>query len=330
MMKGNDPANIPAAGGKAQPLMVSAYIVKPQSITDKIIASGSVIANEQADIKNEIAGRVIHIYFKEGAKVNKGDMLVKIFDSDLQAQLKKLQLSEELSEKNEVRMQDLLKIQGISQQDYDAALNAVNSAKADIDLVKAQIEKTNIKAPFDGVIGLRTVSEGAFLIANTRIATMQEINPVKIDFTVPERYMNMIHAGDEITFTVEGSRDAFKGSVYAIEPSIDLSTRSLTIRALCPNNESKVLPGAFAHIEVPLREIKDAVMIPTQALIPQIKGQRVFIAKNGVAVSRDVETGLRNDSAIQIVKGLEAGDSVLVTGLLALRPDQPLKITSVK
>ncbi len=318
------------ATAKGQPLMVSAYVVKPHSISDKIIASGTVIANEQADVKTEIAGRVVKIYFKEGSKVSKGEMLVKIFDGDLQSQLKKLQLQQDLAEKNEGRMQDLLKINGVSQQEFDAVQNQVASVKSDIDLVRTQIDKTNIRAPFDGTIGLRNISEGAFLASNTRIANIQDIDPVKIDFTVPERYMNLVHYGDEITFSVESSRELFKGSVFAIEPSIDLSTRSLTIRALCPNKESKIIPGAFAHIEVPLKEIKDAIMIPTQALIPQLKGQRVFISKNGIAVARDVETGLRNDSSIEVIKGLQAGDSVLTTGLLAVRPDLPVKITSVK
>ncbi len=330
LSSGNGSSNSTVTGGKVQPLLVNAYVVKPQGITDKIIASGTVIANEQADVKNEIAGRVVHIFFKEGSKVKKGDMLVKIFDEDLQAQLKKLQLQKDLAEKNEGRMQDLLKVQGVSQQDYDAALNSVNSSKADIELVKSQIEKANIKAPFDGIVGLRTISEGAFLMSNTRIATIQEIDPIKIEFTVPERYMNLVHTEDEITFSVEGSKERFKGNVYAIEPSIDLATRSLTIRALSPNKDSKILPGAFARIEVPLREIKDALMVPTETLIPQLKGQTVFISKNGVAASREVETGLRNDSTIQITHGLEAGDTVLTTGLLALRPNMPVIITSVK
>lgn len=330
MKTDSNKANAPAAQGKGQPLMVSAYVVKPQSVSDKIIASGTVIANEMADVKNEIAGRVVRIYFKEGSRVSKGEMLVKIFDGDLQAQLKKLKSQQDLAEKNEARMQDLLKIQGVSQQEYDAVQNQVYAVKSDIDFITTQIEKTNIKAPFDGTIGLRTISEGAFIASNTRIATIQDIDPVKIDFTVPERYMNLIHTGDAITFTVAGLNEQFKGDVFAIEPSIDLSTRSLTIRALSPNKESKILPGAFARIEITLAEIKDAIMIPTQALIPQLKGQKVYIVRNGLAANREVETGLRNDSTIRITNGLQQGDTVLVTGLLALRPDQPVKVTSVR
>lgn len=326
----NTPQSLMTANPGQQPVMVSAVVVKPSTISDKINSSGTVLANEEVELRNEIPGRVIHIYFKEGSRVNKGELLVKIFDTDLQAQLKKLTLQKTLAEKNETRQKDLLAINGISQQDYDEALNALDAVKADIDLTKAQIEKTEIRAPFSGVVGLKSVSEGAYLSANTMIATMQEINPVKIDFTVPERYMNSIHPADEISFSVEGMNETFKGSVYAIEPKVDLSTRSIAVRALCPNKENKIFPGAFARIELSLSEIKDALMIPTQSLIPELKGQKVFISKEGKAAPVKVQTGLRNDSTIQITKGLQVGDTVIVTGIMQLRPDVPLRITSVK
>ena len=310
--------------------MVSAIVVSPSTIYDKINSTGTVIANEEVELRNEIPGRVVHIYFKEGTHVNKGELLVKIFDNDLQAQLKKISLQKILAEKNESRQKDLLAIKGISQQDYDEALNALDAVKADIDLVKSQIEKTEILAPFSGFIGLKSVSEGAYLSANTHIASMQEINPVKIDFTVPERYMNKIHNGDEINFSVEGMNETYKGSVYAIEPKVDLSTRSIAVRAICPNYENKIFPGAFARIELSLSEIKDALMIPTQALIPELKGQKVFISKDEKASPVKVQTGLRNDTTIQITQGLQIGDTVIVTGIMQLRPDVPLRITSVK
>jgi len=323
-------AQAPPPGGGAQPVMVSGLIVSPSVINDKIFSTGTILANQEVVLRNEIAGRVIQIYFKEGSRVNKGELLVKMFDNDLLAQLKKLTLQKELAEKNESRQKDLLTINGISQQEYDQVRNTLDAVSADIDLTKAQIGKTELRAPFSGIVGLKSISEGAYLSANTQIAAMQQIDQVKIDFTVPERYMNAVHNGDEISFTVDGMNEPLKGSVYAIEPKVDLSTRSIAVRAICPNKENKVFPGAFARIELSLNEIKDALMIPTQCVIPELKGQKVFISKEGKASPIKVQTGLRNDSTIQITNGLQAGDTVIVTGIMQLRPDVPLRITSVK
>ena len=326
----NAPNSVMTGNPGQQPVMVSGIVVQPTSVGNKINSTGTVLANEEVELRNEIPGRVVKIYFKEGSHVEKGELLVKIYDSDMQAQLKKLSLQKELAEKNESRQKDLLAIKGISQQDYDEALNALEAVKADIEMIKSQIDKTEIHAPFSGVIGLKTVSEGAYLSANTRIASMQEISPVKIDFTVPERYMNAIHTGDEINFSVEGVNETFNGSVYAIEPKVDLATRSVSVRALCPNKENKIFPGAFARIELSLSEIKDALMVPTQCLVPELKGQKVFIAKDGKASPAKVQTGLRNDTTIQITSGLQPGDTLIVTGIMQLRPDVPVKISSVK
>jgi membrane fusion protein (multidrug efflux system) len=296
-------------------------------VEDKIYASGTLIANEEVEIRNEIPGKVTAILFKEGTKVKKGDLLLTLYDDDLLAQLKKLELQQDILSKTEERQKDLLSIKGISQQEYDLSLNELNSLKADVELIQTNLSKTKIKAPFDGIIGLKTISSGAYIPVNTRITTIQAIDPIKLEFALPERYRSMISENTEIHFTTESAKGIFKGKTYAFEPKIDLQTRSVLVRAVCENKESKLFPGAFANIEIPLKKVEDAILIPTQALIPELKGQKVFVAKDGKANKVDVKTGMRNDSAIQIINGISEGDTVLITGIMQMRPGMPLRVT---
>src|ERR1051326_2565676 len=215
--------------GQPQSAIVNAYVVKPQKLDNKIFSSGTVLANEEVTLVPEIAGKITAINFKEGSKVSKGDLLVKINDADLQAQMKKLQLQEKLAEQNETREKKLLDAGGVSQAEYDAILTQLNSLKADIDLTQAQIAKTEIRAPFSGTIGLKYVSEGSYVnqataaSAAVKIATLQQTDPVKIDFSVPEKYSLAVKKGDSIRFTLQGSDKNFMGEIYAIEPKIDLN-----------------------------------------------------------------------------------------------------------
>jgi membrane fusion protein, multidrug efflux system len=318
-----------ATKGK-QALNVNAVVVSPGPLDYKIYSSGTILANEEVQLRNEVSGRIISINFKEGTKVSKGDLLVKLFDDDLKAQLRKLMLQKELAEKTEVRQKDLLSANGISQQDYEIALNNLNSINADIDLIRSQISKTEIRAPFDGNIGLKSVSLGAYLAANTIIASIQDIDPLKIEFTVPERFKDQIKDNSEISFTSESAEGIFNGKIYAFEPRLDVSSRSFLVRAICPNSDHRIFPGAFAHVTIPLKRISDAVLIPTQAVIPELKGQSVYISKNGIANKVMVETGVRTDSVIQITEGIHDGDTVLITGMMQVRPNTPLRITVVQ
>lgn len=319
----------PAAQGPqktGQPLAVSGVIIFPQLLEDKIFSSGSILANEEITVSNEIAGKITAIQFKEGSKVNKGDLLVKIYDADLRAQLRKLQLQKENIARNESRQKDLLAINGVSRQDYEEVLNQLNSIEADIELLQSNLSKTEIRAPFDGVIGLKKVSIGAFLPMNTPITTIQQFDPLKIEFSVPERFRTAIQQGATIRFTTESNTGTFEATIYAFEPKIDLQTRSLMVRARCPNKNLSLVPGGFAHIEIPLKRIPDAILIPTQALIPDMKGEKVFVVADGKAKKVPVEAGMRNDSTVQIVSGLNKGDTVIITGIMQMRPDMPLKV----
>ena len=317
---------------KSQPVPVSAYVIKPQKLDNKIFSTGTVLANEEVTLMPEMAGKIVSINFKEGSKVTKGELLVKISDADLQAQLKKLQLQEKLAADNEAREKKLLDVSGISQMEYDAVLAQLNSAKADMELTQALIAKTEIRAPFDGTIGLKYVSEGSYVnpSSGAKIATIQQLDPVKIDFSVPEQYAAAVHTGDSVYFSLQGTDEKFKGVIYAAEPKIDLNTRTLELRAVCSNKQGKIFPGAFAKIELLLKEIPHSILIPTEALIPELKGQKVFVSRHGKAQSQKVETGIRTPSQIQVTNGLQIGDTVITTGIMQLRPDAFVKITELK
>ena len=317
---------ITAAPAKKGPSLVTTYVVKTQELDNTIQSAGTLLANEEVEIRSEISGKITKIYFKEGSPVKKGELLVKIYDADLQAQLQKLSLAEKLTAATEERQKKLLSINGISQQDYDNILNQLNTNKADIELITTQISKTEIRAPFDGIIGLKSVSEGSYISPTNIIASMQEIDPLKIDFSIPEKYMLSVKKGDPIHFTVPGSAKTFDGAIYAIEPKIDMNTRSVLLRAMCPNKTKEILPGAFASVELQMQRIDNAILIPTEAVIPQLKNLKVFLYKNGTAQPCIVQTGIRNDSAIQITSGLKAGDTIITTGIMALKPGVPVKI----
>ena len=318
-------ANRGAGRGNAM-IAVNIQIAKPSSFENKLQISGSVISNEEVELRMETSGKIIAINFKEGAKVNKGDLLVKVNDADLQAQLQKAEIKKKLAEDKEFRQRTLLEKKGISQETYDIVLNDLNSAKADIENLKAQIAKTEILAPFNGTVGLRYVSEGSYVSSLTKIATLQNINPVKIDFSVPQRYANIISIGNVVSIKSPSGK-MFQARVYAIEPKIDPASRALQVRAVSPNNRGELIPGSYVNITIALNDIKNAITIPTQALALDISGEHVFIYKNGLAISRKVESGIRTEE-VQIVDGITPGDTIITTGVMQLRPRSKVKIMS--
>lgn len=312
------------AGGA---LPITAYLVTPNKVTDKIRTTGSLLANEEVDLRSEVSGKLKRIMFKEGTPVHKGQPLLKIDDSELQAQLSKLKSQLGLAEDIEKRRKQLYENQNISPEDYERSLNELNSIKADIKLFEARIEKTEIKAPFDGVVGLRYVSEGSLVSPSTRIALLQDVSTIKIEFSVPEKYSNTVHVNDEIRFTREGTDKVYRGTVYAIEPKIDPVTRTLLVRARAPNAEVDLMPGSFAEVELSLSAVNDALMIPTEALVPELQGHKVFLVKNGAVEPSPVEIGIRTGTQIQVTSGIVAGDTVITSGILQVQPGMPVEVT---
>jgi membrane fusion protein (multidrug efflux system) len=313
--------------GMGSPVPVKAHILKPQKLDNNVITNGTVLANESVDLKCESSGKVTHIYFKEGTQVNKGDLLLKINDEDLQAQLLSAKSALQLSQDNFERQKSLFEKQGISQQDLDIAQNDLNSKKANVALIKAQIDKTEVHAPFQGIVGLRYVSEGSFVNSSSTIASLQDIDPIKIDFSIPEKYAGYVSKGDMITFTVSGNSKTYSGTVFAVEPQIDQETRTLKVRAIAPNAKGEILPGSFADVTLILKEITDALMVPTQAIIPILKGQKVYLYKNGIVSQVEVNLGIRTDTDVQLTSGVITQDTVITTGVLQIMPGVPVKIT---
>jgi len=308
-------------------MSVRGILIALRPLDNKIVATGNVLAKEEVELRSEVSGKVTQVLFTEGSHVSKGDLLVKINDNDLQAQLRKAESQKKLLEEKEGRQRRLREVNAISQEQYDEIQNDLAGVKAGIDLLHAQIQKTEVRAPFNGVIGLRSISEGAYVDASTLIARLQDLSSVKIDFSIPEKYAAMIGKGDKVRFTIEGSSRQREGTIYAVEPKIDPMTRSLKLRAITRNEKESILPGSFAKIEVLLGRQQDAVLVPTYAVIPDIEGQKVYVAKNGRATLVSVETGIRMEEQIHIVKGLAANDTLLTTGLLQLRPGVAVSVT---
>lgn len=307
-----------AKGRKTGPVSVKVIVAEPTLLINTISCTGSILANEKAELKPEISGRIVKINFDEGVTVQKNKLLVKINDSDLQAQLKRNEAQELVLKNDEYQKSKLLEIKAISQDEYDAAKSLLLVNQADRQLLLAQISKTEIHAPFTGKIGLRTISEGNFVASNTLIATVEQLDPIKIEFEVPEKYSSLIHSGQEINFGTDVSDSIFSAKIYASESSIGNDTRTLKVRALCRNQEGLLKPGSFARVNMVLEKFPDAIKIPSDAVLTDLEGNTVFICKNGKAQSVRVTTGIRTNSEIQIIKGISAGDSLIVTGLLQL------------
>jgi membrane fusion protein (multidrug efflux system) len=309
---------------------VAVHIVKYEKLSDVVYTTGSILANEEVELRSEISGKIVQILFIEGAYVNKGDLLVKINDADLQAQLRKAASKVKLIEDRETRQRQLAENQMISKEDYESTLNDVEASKAEYDLIKAQIDKTEIRAPFNGVIGLREVSEGSFVTTSNIIARLQSLSNLKVDFAIPQKYAAQVKIGDELDFKLSGSDFQYKARIFAIEPKIDPSTRTLKLRAICTANYKGLFPGAFANVELNLKQTDEAILIPTVTIVPELKGQLVYVFKSGIANPRKVEIGLREEKKVQILSGLAEGDTVITSGILQIRPGAKVKITEIK
>ncbi len=315
--------------GKGPVVAIKAVVAQSGNVENKLILSGTVLANEEAVLKPEVSGKIILMHINEGAEVEKGQLLVKINDADLQAQLAKQTAMQKINEEKERDLKALLAVKGVSQEEYDLALSTVQQSKADMDLTQAQIAKTEIRSPFNGVIGLKNVSEGNNVSPADIIASVQQLNPVKIDFSVPEKYTAVVHLNDTVLVTILGTGKTYVGKVYAIDPKIDAATRSLKIRAICENNKREIFPGSYAQVTLILKS-ENSVIIPTMAVIPDLHGQKTFVVRDGKAVSVQIETGIRNDTTIEVLKGLKVGDTIATEGIMALKPNVQVKIQGIK
>ena len=316
------PANKP-------PAKVDVFIVAPSLLSQDIEVSGSLAASEEVELHPDVSGRVTAVYFKEGSNIGQGSLLLKLYDGDLQAQLQKLNIQLKTAQQTTARYEALLKIGGVSQQEYDMQVLSVNTIKADMNIVQASISKTSLRAPFSGKIGITTITKGAFISPQTLIATLRKVSQLKLDFTVPEQYGNKMKNGTAVNFTVEGSGDIYQAVISATENIIAEENRSLRVIANVKQPGSKLIAGAFAKVKVPLGDNNNALMIPTQSVIPDARNKKVIVLKDGLAFMQVVTLGFRDSAKVEITSGLKAGDTILVTGLLTAKPGGKVQVNKI-
>lgn len=306
-------------------VMVDVVIAGAENIMSSLEVNGSALSNEMVELRPEISGKLVYLNIPDGAKVKQGTILAKVNDADLQAQMEQQKSQLDLAIKTEKRLGNLLKVNGVNQADYDAALNQVNSIQANIKVLIAQIDKTVIKAPFSGELGLRVVSQGAYVTPQTLIGTLQQTDKVKIDFTVPETYASIIKKGDKVRIHTNSSAEILEAAVSAIEPQINSVTRNIKVRAYLTNGI--IPPGAF--VKVMLDQNRQSIMVPSNAIIPDALSNQVVVVRNSKAVFTNVETGMRNDNLVELTSGVNAGDSIVVSGMLFVRPNAAIKVKTV-
>ena len=317
------------SGGQAKVTVVG-MVLKPQEFAENLSLSGTLEANEQIEIRSEISGIVESIKFKEGSKVSKGQVLFTVNDLELRAQLAKVQTAQRLAAENERRAKLLLEKEAISQEEYDISEADFQFAKAESQLVSAQLAKATVRAPFSGTIGLRYISQGTYVTPTTPIAALVNTDQLKITFSIPEKYAAQIALKDRVTFTTTNAKEQYTATIYAIEPEVELTTRTLKMRAIADNMKGKLIPGTFANVLLPLATVKNALLVPTESLIPIQNGKKIFVSENGLAKEVIVETGSRTESSVNVLSGLKPGDTILTSGVMMLRNGTPVKVNLVQ
>lgn len=315
-----------AKAGDRGPVEVNVYRAVSEPVDNALTVAGTVLPNESVELKAEVSGRLVRLLSKEGTAVAKGELIAKIHDKEIKAQLDRLNYTEQRAKEVESRQKRLLAVSGTSQEEYAIAATNVLTAGADRELLLAQLEKTEIRAPFAGKIGLRVVSEGAFLMPGTLVATLVQTNPVRIDFSVPEKYVQNLRVGGSVELSSDGLPQPVPARVSAISPLIDPTLRTLQVRATAANGAGRLVPGMFVRVQVRLAGDVRSILIPSQAIVPELKGKKVFLVKGGKAREAFIKTGLRSDQRVQVTEGLAVGDSVIVSSIMALRDGSPVVV----
>ena len=328
-MAGAGPGGKPGGGpggpaGPPPPTPVDYMIVNAQVLENTLFTTGNLVSNEQVDIRPERSGRMTKLLFKEGSLVQKGTLLAELDREELEAQYAKLKVSEAYNERELKRAKDLLAIDGISQEDYDRIGLTLDQTRADMRITQVALDKTRIRAPFSGKLGLRQLSEGAYVSPNDILVGLQQTNPIKLEFEVPERFSRDLKAGQRIRFKVEGLNENFSADIYALSNEVNAASRTLTARARCANPNGTLKPGNFAKVQLITSQNKAAVLVPTDAVIPILNGQQVLVIKGNSVKMQTVFAGQRLESAIAILEGLAPGDTVILSGLLALKEGMPV------
>ncbi len=317
-----------APSGSPKETMISAYIVQSQSVENEAVVNGSFVASEEVDIKPELSGKIVSLNLDEGKFINKGTVLARLYDEDIKALIQKLEPQLVFAEASVNRLKTLNAANGASLAELENAMNTASNIRADLRIQRLQLEKTEIKAPFSGFLGFKNVSVGAYVTPSITLTSLQQRNPIKLDFNVPEKLIEKMSLGKKVQFTTEKDAVPHTATIVALDPKIDLNTRMVKVRAQVENRNNQLSPGAFASVEVDISKKGMSLMIPTQCIIPEARNKKVMLIKNGKAKSTIVETGIRQESTIEIISGLSLGDTILATGILQVKPESAVKITS--
>ncbi len=312
-----------------QPVIVDVLIAEKESINDIIEANGTVIPNEFVELRPEVSGRLIYLNLPEGKMISKGTVIARVNDADLLAQMARSRVQMDLAQKTVDRFKQLLDVNGLNQADYDVALNQVNTLKADVVYTQTLVDKTVVKAPFSGVAGLRQVSPGAYVTPATIISSLQQVDEVKVDFTLPEMYSNVIKTGSLVDVEVDAvTKERGRAIILATEPGANTNTRNLQVRALLKG--AKANPGAFVKVYIDAGKNRSSIKVPANCIIPDDRNNQVILVKGGKASFVNIQTGVREANIVEVTKGIEVGDTIVVTGVLFARPNAPLNIREVK
>lgn len=323
------PPSVANRSRNAGPLPVDAFVISQSSVSEDVEVPGTLKPYEETAIRAEVGGRVVKMNIREGSAVEKGTLLVKLFDEDLKAQLRKLKVQLQIKQKTEERNKELLAINGISQQDYDLSTLEVENLRADIESTEIAISKTEIRAPYRGVVGLRNISLGSYISPADVVTTIRQVNKLKLEFSVPEKYAKDIGKGYAVKFRVDGGRQEHLATVMATENNVDQNTRTLQVRAEVTGVNAELVPGLFAKVNLQLGKNDHALLVPTQAVIPNIRNKQVVLLRGDSPAFTVVETGVRDSAYVEILNGVNIGDTVVTSGLMAIRPETKLKISNV-
>lgn len=329
--RANEPVTAATTAIAAAPgIPADAHVVAPGEVKQLLEITGTLAANQEVAISSELTKKVVSVPVREGNVVAKGTLLFQLDDADLQAQLERLRQQEKLAALNEGRMKDLIAHDAASQQDYDQAATNLAVLKAEIRALQTTIDKTRIRAPFSGRIGIIRTYPGALVSPNAPLTTIVDDAQLKVEFSIPEKYATLVTTGKAQTFTVEGDSTAYKATVISKESFVDQSTRTLMVRAIAANPKNKLVVGQSARLAIALRTTDDALQIPSQSLMPSSQGYSVFLVKNGKAQITPVVVGQRDASSVQITTGLQSGDTVIISNQLRLSPGADVRIVNIK
>ncbi len=311
------------------PILTDVYIAKDTIPQFEVDVMGSVKAVEKVDIYGELNRKITGIHFAEGSYIRKGCLLFKLDDREILSELEQLAHEEKLAFETLKRNKVLFDNGGASAQLIDESETKLNVIKARTKYLNTIFDKTEIKAPFSGIIGIRHVSPGALIDPKTTLTTLFDISNVYIDFALPEKYFSAELKNKMIDFTTLANNEIYNAKITAVQPSIDSKTRTIMVRAVTPNPKGKLKPGASVKVHLAISDMDRSIYVPTNSLIPTMKGYSVYLLKDGIVVESSVDIGIRNKSSAQILSGISHGDTVITTNLLKIAPGTAVSVAKI-